>query len=187
MKEFSGADRMKDKESELGLTDQKKGEFSLSDELIREAENIIEEVISGDTQKEGLKRVLLLRDSVTGLEPTSDQMKSSLWDMPAFILGVHSQYLYAKSQRERWLSVLRPEAQKLITDDRMKLKAEGVPLSTFGQITKDDVRDKLHTLPNFSDLQKWEKEEEQLEKLVSLLERRSYEIGKMIDIELRGV
>ena len=159
--------------------------LSLADKLIEDSAGIVERVINTEEDREGLRYILMLRHPQTGVEPSVGDIKQFLTDLPSYILSVHSQYLYAKKEKERLLAVLRPKAERLIIDEKMKMKSEGIPLSVTGSITKDDIRDKLHTLTEFAELSHWEQEEETLEKIVSLLESRRFELSKILDVESR--
>lgn len=168
------------------VKDQKKSsELSLSDRLIGEASNIVERVVSTEEDREGLRYILMLRHPKTGVEPSVSDIKQFLTDLPSYILTVHSQFLYAKRMKERILSTLRPKAERALIDEKMVMKKEGIPVSLSGAITKDDVRDKLHTFSEFSELLKWEEEEETLNKIVQLLESRRFELSKILDVESR--
>lgn len=159
--------------------------LSLADKLLEDASNIVERIINTEEDREGLRFILMLRHPSTGVEPSSSDIKQFLTDLPSYILSVHSQYLYAKREREKLLSVLRPKAERMIIDEKMRMKSEGIPLSLSGAVTKDDIRDRLHTLPEFKKLSEWETEEQTLEKIVSLLESRRFELSKILDVESR--
>jgi hypothetical protein len=160
--------------------------ISLSKRLINGAEEIVDRIINIEEDKEGLRLVLLLRHPKTGMEPTMAEIKQCLTDLPAYILTIHSQYLYIKRQKEKLLSVLRPKAERLIAEERMELKKEKMPLSLFGQITKEDLRDRIVASPEFNELSKLEEEESTLEMIIKLLESRRYELSKILDVELHG-
>lgn len=182
---FTGRD-LPDGYVEGQVKEQKKNsKLSLAERLLEESANIVEKIINTEEDREGLKYILMLRHPQTGIEPSVADIKQFLTDLPSYILSVHSQYLYAKKEKEKLLSVLRPKAERLIIDEKMKMKSEGIPLSVTGSITKDDIRDKLHSLPEFEQLSKWEQEEETLEKIVSLLESRRFELSKILDVESR--
>jgi len=174
-------------QEDINLLQSKKEEvIRLADKLIDGAFDIISKVIDTEEDQNNLRALLLLKHPVTGMEPTTAEITQFLCDNPGFILTVHYQYLHAKRQRERLLAELRPRAEHDLVEERMSLKAKGVPSSAFGQITKDDIRDKLHSFPEFSQLSNLEMEESVLEKMVSLLERRPYELGKILDVEIRA-
>lgn len=185
---FTGKDGLFDEESAQEVISQKVKEVTgLSKRLIDDAGKIIDTVLSSEEDRTNLRMILLLRHPNTGQEPQAHEISQFLCDLPAYILTVHSQYLYAKRMKEKYLAELRPKAERLLAEEKIEMKKNGTPLSLFGQITKDDIRDKLHSLSEFKELLRWEEEETQLDMIVKLLGYRRYELSSILEIQLKGI
>jgi len=187
--ELTGKDSIPDFESIDKLVESKvNNAISLSQRLTKDAEYIINSVIENEYERNNLRSILLLRNPKTGEIPQTHEIQQFLCDLPSYILTVHVQYLNAKKEKEKLLAKLRPEAERLLAEEKMNMKNEKkMPLSLFGQITKEDIRDKMHSLPEFSLLLKWEEEESALDMIVKLLGYRRYELSSILEIELKGV
>lgn len=186
---LTGKDNLPDSESMNKLVESRiSNAISLSQRLTKDAEYIINSVIENEDERNNLRSVLLLRNPVTGEIPQTHEIQQFLCDLPSYILTIHVQYLNAKKEKEGLLAKLRPEAERLLAEEKMHMKNEKkTPLSLFGQITKEDIRDKMHTLPDFPLLLKWEEEESTLDMIVKLLGYRRYELSSILEIELKGV
>jgi hypothetical protein len=187
--ELTGKDNPIDFESVEKLTESRiSSAISLSQRLTKDAEYIINSVIENEDERNNLRSILLLRNPKTGEIPQTHEIQQFLCDLPSYILTVHVQYLNAKKEKEKLLAKLRPEAERLLAEEKMQMKRDRkIPTSLFGQITKEDIRDKMHSFAEFPLLIKWEEEESALDMIVKLLGYRRYELSSILEIELKGV
>jgi hypothetical protein len=174
----------------------------LSTKLQEKSADLVGELVKySSDQLYELKVILLLKDPNTGTEIQPYEITNYLANLPFHILGIHSQYLQTKFEREKLdelidteLSKLRAKAEEDIIVSRMAHKANGFAVSGFGAITKENLLDKCKTYPDYSNivmlnekLYQLKYKEEFLKKLVDVAENRRYELGKILDVSLHGV
>jgi len=170
--------------------------------LQKHSTEIIDEYLELPKEKiEELKFILTLRHPTTGIEPSAVEMKIFLCDLPFFLLAVQSQFLIIKHKKEQLAEQLEKEefrqgysAEKKLRQERLKEKEEGLR-KELGAITSNQIKAGMYrNKEEYNSIETMKEEvrnfdyvEKMLEKTVWAIEHRRYEIGKMIEIEMKGM
>lgn len=178
--------------------DKKEINLSLPEWLIDKGGKVIDAVLNFDADtKNEIKTLLCMRHPETGIEPTAFELKQFLTDLPFFAIAVHSAYLEARNHREDIEILYEREEHILMAGHEDKVKNEWFEefdagrRQKAGQISKIqiersmsldlNVRRKLEGLRK--KVQAARSLEETLNKIVTLLDRRSHEIQTILKVE----
>jgi hypothetical protein len=198
IKEVGQRDQDSSLATEELLSQKKEQAVSLADKLIEEAEEVVDSILIEDVDLKGLKTILLLRHPVLGISPTGEECKQFLCDLPYYILAVHSQFLRSKFDRETFKEELERNEYELtlkiedkIRGERLVEREQGLR-KEIGQITSSQLESRASQYPEYETiiemkkkLREMEYREKMMEKVVSVLENRRYELRTIVDIELK--
>lgn len=175
----------------------KEVDIKLPNWLFESAGDIIDGIVSLD-KKDEIKIILLMRHPDTGIEPSEMELKQALTDIPFYALALNSEYLKAKFQREsleeqrdKELYLLMKKHEQVVKTQWEQDYADGKKTKP-GVVSKDKIMTSIYTSRETAELFYLENQirhqqyrEEQLKKMVDLLDRRSFEIKTLLEVEIR--
>ena len=161
---------------------------SLSELLIGQFNELLIWFSIDEKEIEQVRRILLANHPDFGIDLTGQEAKQHLVDLPAYITAMYSNFLVAKSTYEEELAETEIKIENYIKTERQK-EIDGKSRDKVGVISAAMIDRELRGNPKFRQererLKELEFQKLMLEKITKLLENRSYEFQKIIDVESR--
>ena len=149
--------------------------------------------------KDDIIKILLFRHPELNIPPTNDEYKQYLWDIPAHAYAIHDLYIRAKFVREDHEEKYDSLKMLYMRDFEEEIRRERIvetekkERNNIGVISENQINMRLKTdTQRMSELHNLKEEsrkaiytEEMLLKLSKLLDKRSYELQTLLDVEVR--